>query len=748
MNRCRECNSEITNVGAFCPFCGVMLNHERDEETGKGEAGKYSASSDIPSDDKKVSSLCSQDSKFNERNPDLFGSKIEDYEDYKKKGFPLDSKALIGLPSKLKKGEKQKVSRFEIKEEEKASESLSGAEAERKIGSGEITEEKPEVERKIEEKFAFSDTILSAMPNFSEKEKCDIEQTHRATVKLSEKVDGKENILGDNGKTPRKVPSETENRIEASTKHGDNSKEAALDKINEEIETTTIGKQATEFSSGNCAEETDTEHDTVANRSFEHPRTKANIRIRSTGVSSKTKLRPLDKGTVLNSRYEIVRKIGGGGMGTVYLAKDKNLGSVPRAIKEMVQLYMDEKKQEKAAKDFKRESILLTSLDHPSIPTIYDYFFDEKESRFYLVMKYISGSDLSGKLSSVPEGRLDEKSVVEWSIQVADVLNYLHSHEPPIVYRDVKPSNIMIDGNSGRAMLIDFGIARRINKEEKGVTSVGTMGYAPPELFSGKVESRSDIYSLGSTMFHLLTGVDPQSNPLLVFDFQNQKRPRQINPHLSDQIEQILMRCVEYSAERRFATAAEMRDTLKQHLDSLQKGSVSYSVKQVKKSPKAIGLSNQPVFCGFCGQKIVAADVFCAFCGAKQPSVQPSVQFRRRISAHVTAKLIVDGTSELDVPVFSLDKDDNLVGRCDPMTNIFPEIDLSKFDPQTKISRRHARIWRDADNFMIEDLASSNGTILMPTFSDMFKLAPNKSHVLTTGDKIKLGDTTLHFVVE
>ncbi len=90
----------------------------------------------------------------------------------------------------------------------------------------------------------------------------------------------------------------------------------------------------------------------------------------------------------------------------------------------------------------------------------------------------------------------------------------------------------MIDGNSGRVMLIDFGIARWINKEEKGVTAVGTMGYAPPELFSGNVEPRSDIYSLGSTMFHLLTGADPQSNPLLIFDFQKHPRPRQINPQL------------------------------------------------------------------------------------------------------------------------------------------------------------------------------------------------------------------------
>ena len=254
----------------------------------------------------------------------------------------------------------------------------------------------------------------------------------------------------------------------------------------------------------------------------ERSQTTPNIGGEDTDGGNRTKLKPISEGTILNARYEIVRKIGGGGMGAVYLANDRNLGGVLRAVKEMVQSYIEEEQQEKAINDFKRESMLLTSLEHPCIPTIYDYFFDEKEGRFYLVMKYISGGDLTGRLRSAPEGKLDEKSVVEWGIQIADVLDYLHNRNPPIVYRDLKPANVMIDVNSGRVMLIDFGIARWVNKEEKGVTAVGTMGYAPPELFSGNVETRSDIYSLGSTMFHLLTGADPQSNPL--FDIRFSKR--------------------------------------------------------------------------------------------------------------------------------------------------------------------------------------------------------------------------------
>lgn len=473
--------------------------------------------------------------------------------------------------------------------------------------------------------------------------------------------------------------------------------------------------------------------------------TASNIGMVDTDGRKSAKLKPLEEGTVLNARYEIVRKIGGGGMGAVYLASDNNLGGVLRAVKEMVQAHIEEAQQEKAIQDFKRESMILSTLDHPSIPTIYDYFFDEVESRFYLVMKYISGGDLSARLRSAPEGKLDEITVTEWAIQIADVLDYLHSQPTTIVYRDLKPSNIMIDGNSGRVMLIDFGIARSINqKEEKGVTAVGTMGYAPPELFSGNVEPRSDIYSLGSTMFHLLTGADPQSNPLLIFDFQKNPRPRQINPQLSDQIERFLMRSVEYSAASRFNSAAEARHALEEHLDNLRKGSVTYGVKEI---PASVSLANQSVFCGFCGQKIVATDLFCAFCGAKQPLAQQGVHSEIYTPAPMTAKLFVVGTSDLESPTFQLEKAENLIGRRDPMSNIFPEVDLSKYDPQTKISRRHAKIWRDGNNFMLEDLASSNGTVILPATSDSKRLMPHQPYALSNGDKIKLGDTTLHFLL-
>ena len=452
----------------------------------------------------------------------------------------------------------------------------------------------------------------------------------------------------------------------------------------------------------------------------------------------RSKPKALEAGTVLTHRYEIVRRIGGGGMGAVYLAKDRNLGDAPRAVKEMIESHLDDTQHEKAIADFKRESLLLTELEHPSIPTVYDYFYEEESERFYLVMKFIPGSDLASRLRASPGGRIDELTVTEWGMQVADVLHYLHTRPQPIIYRDLKPANLMFDSNLSRIMLIDFGIARWVNKKEKGVTAVGTMGYAPPELFSGQADARVDIYSLGATMFHLLTGSDPQDNPLLIFDFTKNPRPRQINPQLSSEIEQLLIRSVEYKPEHRFQTGAEMREAMATHLEKLRSGQVSYGLPAQDLGGETLRVAI--VFCGFCGGRIAADDIFCAHCGSRQPL--GGTDSSPRLVARPTAKLIVAGTTELDAS-FNLQKDSNLVGRTDPLSNIFPEVDLSRFDPQTKVSRRHARIWREGEAYLVEDLGSVNGTVI----NDIIRLEPRQPRPLDSGDRIKLGETTLHFLV-
>jgi serine/threonine-protein kinase len=368
-------------------------------------------------------------------------------------------------------------------------------------------------------------------------------------------------------------------------------------------------------------------------------------------------------------------------------------------------------------------------------------------------MKYISGGDLAARFRASTEGVIEERSMTEWAIQVADVLDYLHKHDPPIVYRDLKPSNVMLEGNSGKVMLIDFGIARWLNKEEKGVTAVGTMGYAPPELFAGNAEPRSDIYSLGATMFHLLTGSDPQNNPLLIFDFTKNPRPRQINPNLSVEMEAILLRAVEYNASLRFASAAEMRDALLVHLERIKAGRLTFMTPEVVTPVADEGLApitaSNWAFCGFCGERIAATDMFCAYCGSKQPEAA-RVQAAAKVAFPInraTAKLVIE-TGALDAPSFKLEKESNLVGRADPRSNIFPEIDLTKFDAvNAKISRRHARIWRQGTTFMVEDLGSANGTTIMTNDNKTVKLLAHQPHALTHGDRLRLGETTLHFLV-
>jgi serine/threonine-protein kinase len=246
-------------------------------------------------------------------------------------------------------------------------------------------------------------------------------------------------------------------------------------------------------------------------------------------------------------------------------------------------------------------------------------------------------------------------------------------------------------------------------------------------------------------MFHLLTGADPQNNPLLIFDFTKNPRPRQINPTLSDQIEQIIMRAVEYKPEKRFSSAREMHEALIQHLQDLELGKATFG----KRSLSA-RIAQDHMFCAFCGKKILATDLYCPFCGAQQAPVIsiPSQKLEKTITIEKKkARLYVMNTEEASLPFFDLDKESILIGRRDPLSHIYPDVDLTKYDPQTKISRRHVRIWQDGDNFMIEDLGSSNGTVLIKTTNEIIRLLPRQSKILSSGDKIKLGDITLRFVI-
>jgi serine/threonine-protein kinase len=181
-----------------------------------------------------------------------------------------------------------------------------------------------------------------------------------------------------------------------------------------------------------------------------------------------------------------------------------------------------------------------------------------------------------------------------------------------------------------------------------------------------------------------------------------------------------------------------MREAMATHLEKLRSGQVSYGLPAQDLGGETLRVAI--VFCGFCGGRIAADDIFCAHCGSRQPL--GGTDSSPRLVARPTAKLVVAGTTELDAS-FNLQRDSNLVGRTDPLSNIFPEVDLSRFDPQTKVSRRHARIWREGAAYMVEDLGSVNGTVI----NDIIRLEPRQPRPLDSGDRIKLGETTLHFLV-
>lgn len=442
----------------------------------------------------------------------------------------------------------------------------------------------------------------------------------------------------------------------------------------------------------------------------------------------------LEPSTLLVERYYIVKRLGGGGMGSVYLARDKRLAEAPRAVKEMIGTYSEESQRKKVIEDFERESQLLASLDHPAIPTIFDYFVTE--GCYYLVMKYISGGDLSTRLKEAPDGRIDERTVTEWGMQIADVLSYLHSQNPPIIYRDMKPANVMIDERD-RIVLVDFGIARFVAATQKNVTAIGTMGYAPPELFAGKVEPRSDIYSLGATMFHLLTGRDPQDNPLLMFDFNRNPRPKQINPKISDEMDAILARAVDHKPVNRFASAAEMKKVLEEHLRRITSRE---DRERVEPMPEGESASGETIFCGQCGQKLKPENHFCANCGAPCKTGTPSTS--ASVPSALSASLVLIGANKQPIS-FIISKDNNLVGRLDTNRGIFPDIDLSPYDKEGKISRRHAVIHRANDKYTLEDLGSTNGT----TINDSDRLEPKKVYEIKSGDDVQLGELAMKFFI-
>lgn len=281
----------------------------------------------------------------------------------------------------------------------------------------------------------------------------------------------------------------------------------------------------------------------------------------------------LEIGSLVDGKYKILNKVGQGGMSVVYMAINEKANKT-WAVKEVRKdgvLNFESVKQGLVA-----ETNILKKLSHPNLPSIIDVI--DTEDSFIIIMDYVQGNSLNKALEEY--GAQPQEYVIEWAKQLCDVLGYLHSRQPPIIYRDMKPANIMLKPD-GNVTLIDFGTAREFKEKNLAdTTCLGTVGYAAPEQFGGmgQTDARTDIYCLGATLYHLVTGCNPSEPPY------EMKPIREINPSLSGGLERIILKCTQRNPEDRYQSAAELMYAL----DHYKEIDEDYKKKQKRKLAKFI----------------------------------------------------------------------------------------------------------------------------------------------------------------
>lgn len=262
----------------------------------------------------------------------------------------------------------------------------------------------------------------------------------------------------------------------------------------------------------------------------------------------------LEIGSLVDGKYKILNKIGQGGMSIVYLAMNEKANkqwAIKEVRKDGVQNFQVVKQGVVA------ETEMLKKLNHPNLPSIVDVI--DGEGTLLIVMDYIEGQHLESVVTEY--GAQSQEDVLQWAKQLCDVLAYLHSRKPPIIYRDMKPSNIMLKPD-GKVMLIDFGIAREFKENSRAdTTCLGTQGYAAPEQYGGRgqTDARTDIYCLGATLYHLLTGHNPSEPPYALYPI------RYWNPRLSSGLEKIILKCTQKNPHDRYQNCGELMHALEHY---------------------------------------------------------------------------------------------------------------------------------------------------------------------------------------
>ena len=469
---------------------------------------------------------------------------------------------------------------------------------------------------------------------------------------------------------------------------------------------------------------------------------------------------PLAIGTVLNGQYRIVRLVGGGGMAWVYQVEELPAGSgILWALKELRPQTEDKAERATARRLFEQEARLLRDLDHVNIPKIAGFF--EENGRACLVMEFVWGESLEKRLDAT-NAPLLETDVLKWAIQLCDALHYLHNLEPPIIFRDMKPSNVMVT-NTGLVKLIDFGIARTYKAGKKRDTvAMGSENYAAPEQWGkGQTDARSDVYALGSTMYHLLANMAPTpaflpSEPLPLGNY---------NGAITRQTISLVDKAMDRDRRRRFQSANEMREALVNALPGpyvppvvqaaapqtmraapqpvqpkarLQQGSQVQPKPQPVRaaqpsrrtapaaSPRPRPVPQSEKACSACRRSNRARARFCVGCGHSFVPLQPAI-----------LRVVEPVRAAWEMPVA---RSPMLLGRASEVEGYQPDFDMTFYDDGDYVSRRHARITKGRAGYFVADLGSSNGTTV-----NGHTLDPNRAYQLRNGDRIKVGLVVIQF---
>ncbi len=431
---------------------------------------------------------------------------------------------------------------------------------------------------------------------------------------------------------------------------------------------------------------------------------------------------PLPVGAQLMGRFVVTRWVAGGGMARVYEAREVlRDGTVrTRALKE---LRPDARagSPDEARQLFESEARILAQLSHPNLPEVSAFF--QQGGRHYLVMEFVRGESLAARLEAA-HAPLLEGQVLEWAVQICDALAYLHERPQPIIFRDLKPSNVMVTPE-GIIKLVDFGIARVFEAgKDHDTLTMGSENYAAPEQWGGaQTDPRADLYGLGATLYHLLSNHPPL--PAHVPDARThvpgaQTPLRQLNPALSEALMAAVERAMQPEREARYGSATEMRTALLACLPPrerlrLRAPAPGQARPQVVASLPAAPASERR-HCSACGAQLRAGARFCHLCGRPVASAEPLWRLAPLDGATCEIALVRPITR---------------VGRRGGAQPV--DADLEPFDPQGYVSRNHATLAVRAGAVEIVDLGSANGT-----FVNGQRLAPHQPRRLMAGDRVRL----------